>query len=73
MLHDTTPVFLPELTQKTAADMQSETLMCRELSALGAAGAPGASEHFTSGFVRTHAVAVCRGPYSSDLVKAWEK
>ncbi|PNW87078.1 hypothetical protein CHLRE_02g108000v5 [Chlamydomonas reinhardtii] len=59
--------------QKTAADMQSETLMCRELSALGAAGAPGASEHFTSGFVRTHAVAVCRGPYSSDLVKAWEK
>ncbi|KAG2436314.1 hypothetical protein HXX76_006625 [Chlamydomonas incerta] len=59
--------------QKTAADMQSETLMCRELSALGASAAPGAMDHFTSGFVRTHAVAVCRGPYSHELVKAWDK
>ncbi|KAG2454502.1 hypothetical protein HYH02_000349 [Chlamydomonas schloesseri] len=59
--------------QKTAADMQSETLMCRELSALGAAPGSGVSDHFTSGFVRTHTVAVCRGPYSKELVKAWEK
>ena len=27
----------------------------------------------TDGFVRTHFVAVCRGPYSKDLVKAWKQ
>ncbi len=27
----------------------------------------------TCGFVRTHAVAVCRGPYPKELVKEWER
>ncbi|GIM02332.1 hypothetical protein Vretimale_7217 [Volvox reticuliferus] len=29
--------------------------------------------NWTAGFVRTHAISVCRGPYSRDLVKAWER
>ncbi|KXZ49471.1 hypothetical protein GPECTOR_21g697 [Gonium pectorale] len=64
---------------RTAADMLSETLLCRELSNLGAdSAAAGVSasdgqHNWTRGFVRTHAVAVCRGPYPRELVRAWER
>ncbi|GFR46069.1 hypothetical protein Agub_g7498 [Astrephomene gubernaculifera] len=66
--------------QRTAADMLSETLMCRELSNLGELRRPGSCSgggeaeavHWTPGFVRTWAMAVCRGPYSKQLVQAWK-
>ncbi|GLC76657.1 hypothetical protein PLESTF_001813900 [Pleodorina starrii] len=78
------PLFLPipPCHQKTAGDMMSETVMSRELSALGLAaeellsgegGGGAAPANWSAGFVHMHAVAVCRGPYSKDLVKAWEK
>ncbi|KAG2493176.1 hypothetical protein HYH03_008597 [Edaphochlamys debaryana] len=62
--------------QKTAADMLAETLVCRELSGLAEGAGPessAAEPNWTAGFVRTRAVAICRGPYSPDLVRAWEK
>ncbi|GLI63525.1 hypothetical protein VaNZ11_006510 [Volvox africanus] len=74
--------------QKTAVDVISEALANGTLSGLADGPVPGAARNgsgdvgigheplranWTAGFVRTRAISVCRGPYSRDLVKAWER
>ncbi|GIL64253.1 hypothetical protein Vafri_18254 [Volvox africanus] len=74
--------------QKAAGDVISEALANRTLSGLADGPVPAAARNsggnagigdeplcanWTAGFVRTRAISVCRGPYSRDLVKAWER
>ncbi|EEH59019.1 uncharacterized protein MICPUCDRAFT_62429 [Micromonas pusilla CCMP1545] len=59
------------------AQIKAEAAIAKRLTALRADGDENASAstaaptNFTQGFIRTEAVAVCRGPYAPSLLDAW--
>ena len=65
-------------TQKTAAEICSETEVSLKLTKLREAVDPAQKSitsisNITSGFVETYAVGVCRGAYSQQLVAEWNR